>query len=112
MPSPELGGEYEAARVHHASRRYGRCVAVCGALPTLAARPATSMIPIVFEVGDHPIKAGVSLANRWLGRQCGRCFCIKSGSPSAPRIWAFEKSINTIFHVSSGFICGIPDKYC
>ena len=64
MPSPELGGEYEAARVHHASRRYGRGVAVCGALPTLAARPATSMIPIVFEVGDDPIKAGVSLANQ------------------------------------------------
>ena len=31
MPSPELGGGHEAARVHHASRRCGSRLAVCGA---------------------------------------------------------------------------------
>ena len=31
MPSPELGGGHAAARVHHASRRCGGCVAARGA---------------------------------------------------------------------------------
>jgi hypothetical protein len=49
-------------------------VAVCGTFPTLAARAATSTIPIGFEVSNYPIKAGVSLVNRLLGKRCGRCF--------------------------------------
>ena len=36
MPSPELGARHEAARVHHATRRCGGCVAARGACATAA----------------------------------------------------------------------------
>jgi Flp pilus assembly pilin Flp len=60
MLSPELGGEYEAARVHHASRRCGGDVAAHGARRRAPRRNAE-------RVGSFAIEYRLDLGRRLYG---------------------------------------------